>query len=72
MPRSSSRGLGNRGFVLIQGTQQQIDDLHHDAQFEIYATRCNSSRSSAYSSLVGDGLAGAFGLYEDALRDAGV
>jgi hypothetical protein len=69
-PRASEIG----GFVLIQGTQQQIDDLHHDAQFETYAHQVQliADRVGIFEAWVGDGLADAFAMYEGALRDAGL
>ena len=69
-PRGSEIG----GFVLIQGTQQQIDDLHDDARFETYAHQVQliADRVGIFEAWVGDGLGEAFGLYEDALRNAGL
>lgn len=68
------RGSDTGGFVLIQGTQQQIDDLHDDAQFETYAHQVQliADRVGIFEAWVGDGLTEAFGRYEDALRNAGL
>jgi hypothetical protein len=62
------------GFVLIQGTQQQIDDLHRDTQFETYAHQVQliADRVGIVEAWVGDGLADAFSTYEAALRNAGL
>ncbi len=69
-PQSNEVG----GFVLIQGTRQQIDDLHHDKQFETYAheVQAIADHVGIVEAWVGDGLPYAFGLYEDALRNAGL
>jgi hypothetical protein len=69
-PQSNELG----GFVLIQGTQQQIDALRHDAQFETYAHQVQliADRVGIVDAWVGDGLSDAFGLYEAALRNAGL
>ena len=69
-PRNNELG----GFVLIQGTRQQIDGLRQDKQFETYAfeVQAIADHVNIYEAWVGDGLSHAFGLYEDALRDAGL
>lgn len=62
------------GFVLIQGTQQQIDALRHDREFETYAHQVQliADHVGIVDAWVGDGLSDAFGLYEAALRNAGL
>lgn len=74
MPRSSNRRATSWGFVLIQGTRQQIDSLHQDKQFETYAfeVQAIADHVNIIEAWVGDGLQYAFGLYEDALREAGL
>ncbi|MCV7303203.1 hypothetical protein H7J93_26615 [Mycobacterium barrassiae] len=69
-PQSNELG----GFVLIQGTRQQIESLHQDKQFESYAFQVQAIADNVgiVEAWVGDGLQYAFGLYEDALRDAGL
>jgi hypothetical protein len=69
-PQSNELG----GFVLIQGTRQQIKSLHQDKQFESYAFQVQAIADNVgiVEAWVGDGLQYAFGLYEDALRDAGL
>ncbi|WP_099038344.1 hypothetical protein [Mycobacterium neglectum] len=70
--KPQSNDLG--GFVLIQGTRQQIDSLRQDRQFETYAHQVQAiaDHVNIIEAWVGDGLPYAFGLYEDALRDAGL
>ena len=62
------------GFVLIQGTRQQIDSLHNDKEFETYVfeVQAIADNVNIFEAWVGDGMSYAFGLYEDALRDAGL
>ena len=62
------------GFVLIQGTKQQIDALRHDKQFETYAHQVQliADQVGIVDAWVGEGLSEAFGLYEAALRNAGL
>jgi hypothetical protein len=69
-PQSNELG----GFVLIQGTQQQIDALRHDTEFETYAHQVQliADHVGIVDAWVGDGLSDAFGLYEVALRNAGL
>ena len=69
-PQSTELG----GFILIQGTQQQIDDLRHDVDFQTWATQVQlvADRVGIVDAWVGEGLSDAIGLYEAALRKAGL
>ena len=62
------------GFILIQGTQEQIDALRHDADFQSWVNQVQlvADRVGIVDAWVDDGLAEAIGLYEVALRKAGL
>jgi hypothetical protein len=62
------------GFVLIQGTQQQIDTLRHDDEFQVWLNRIQlvADRVGVVDTWVGEGIAEATDLYERALRKAGL
>ena len=69
-PQSTELG----GFILIQGTQQQIDDLRHDVDFQTWANQIQlvADRVGIVDAWVGEGISDAIGLYEAALRKAGL
>ena len=62
------------GFVLIQGTRDQIDSLRRDADFQAWVNQVQlvADRVGIVDAWVNDGLAEAIGLYEVALRKAGL
>ena len=62
------------GFVLIQGTREQIDSLRRDADFQAWVNQVQlvADRVGIVDAWVNDGLAEAIGLYEVALRKAGL
>jgi hypothetical protein len=62
------------GFVLIQGTREQIDALRHDDEFQVWINRIQlvADRVGAVDAWVGDGITEAGNLYEQALRKAGL
>jgi hypothetical protein len=62
------------GFVLIQGTQEQIDALRHDDDFKVWVNRVQlvADRVGVVDAWVGEGIAEASDLYEKALRKAGL
>ncbi|BDX30209.1 hypothetical protein TUM20985_07560 [Mycobacterium antarcticum] len=64
-PQSTDLG----GFLLIQGTREQIDALRTDRGFEAWVTQIQlvADRVGIVDAWVGDGLADAFALYEQAL-----
>jgi hypothetical protein len=70
--RPQSTELG--GFILIQGTQDQIDALRRDAEFQSWVNQVQLVADSVgiVDAWVNDGLSEAIGLYEDALRKAGI
>jgi hypothetical protein len=70
--RPQSTELG--GFILIQGTQDQIDALRRDAEFQSWVNQVQLVADSVgiVDAWVNDGLSEAIGLYEDALRKAGL
>ena len=70
--RPQSTELG--GFILIQGTQEQIDSLRGDADFQSWVTQVQlvADRVGIVDAWVNDGLGEAIGLYEIALRKAGL
>jgi hypothetical protein len=69
-PQSNELG----GFILIQGTQEQIDALRGDADFATWLTQVQlvADRVGIVDAWVNDGLGEAIGLYEQALRKAGL
>jgi hypothetical protein len=62
------------GFFLIQGSQEQIDALRHDDDFQVWVNRVQlvADRVGIVDAWVGDGIAEASDLYEQALRKAGL
>ncbi len=62
------------GFILVQGTQEQIDALRHDEDFQVWVNRVQlvADRVGIVDAWVGDGIAEAIDLYEQALRKAGL
>src|SRR5262245_37150010 len=62
------------GFVLIQGTQEQIDALRHDDGFQVWVNRVQlvADWFAFVDSWVGNDIAEATDLYEQALREAGL
>jgi hypothetical protein len=69
-PQSTELG----GFILIQGTQEQIDSLRGDAEFLSWVNQVQlvADRVGIVDAWVNDGLPEAIGLYEVALRKAGL
>jgi hypothetical protein len=69
-PQSTELG----GFILIQGTQEQIDSLRRDADFLAWVNQVQlvADRVGIVDAWVNDGLTEAIGLYEVALRKAGL
>lgn len=69
-PQSTELG----GFILIQGTQEQIDALRRDADFAIWVNQVQlvADRVGIVDAWVNDGLGEAIGLYQQALRKAGL
>ncbi|MGE2719630.1 hypothetical protein [Mycolicibacterium celeriflavum] len=62
------------GFVLIQGSKEQIDALRRDADFQqfVNGVQLVADKVGMVDAWVNDGLEDAFGLYEKALRKAGI
>jgi hypothetical protein len=62
------------GFILIQGTQEQIDSLRRDEDFQVWINRVQlvADRVGIVDAWVDEGLTAATGLYEQALRKAGL
>jgi hypothetical protein len=62
------------GFVLIQGTHEQIDALRRDDDFQVWINRVQlvAGRVGVVDAWVGEGIAEATDLYEQALRKAGL
>ena len=65
-PQSTELG----GFILIQGTQEQIDSLREDADFQTWVNQVQlvADRVGIVDAWVNDGLAEAIGLYEVAFE----
>ncbi|MCW2513123.1 MAG: hypothetical protein JWR11_2165 [Mycobacterium sp.] len=65
-PQSTELG----GFILIQGSKQQIDSLRHDSGFQQWVMQIQlvADRVGIVDAWVNDGLGEAYGLYEEALR----
>ncbi|GAT11167.1 hypothetical protein H7I77_30145 [Mycolicibacterium novocastrense] len=70
--RPQSTELG--GFILIQGSQEQLDALRRDTQFEQWMTQIQLVADSVgmVDAWVNDGLGEALDLYDEALRKAGI
>ena len=62
------------GFILIQGTQPQIDTLRRDEDFQVWVNQVQlvADRVGMVDAWVDEGLSEATGLYEKALRKAGL
>ena len=62
------------GFVLIQGSRQQIDMLRRDDDFQLWLNQVQlvADRVGMVDAWVNDGLSEARDLYERALRKAGL
>jgi hypothetical protein len=62
------------GFILIQGTQSQIDSLRRNDDFQVWVNRVQlvADRVGMVDAWVGEGLSEATDLYEQALRKAGL
>jgi hypothetical protein len=62
------------GFILIQGTQEQIDSLRHDDDFQVWVNRVQlvADRVGMVDAWVDEGITKATELYEQALRKAGL
>ena len=62
------------GFILIQGTQEQIDSLRRDDDFQVWVNRVQlvTDRTGIVDAWVDEGLTEATDLYEQALRKAGL
>jgi len=62
------------GFFLIQGTQEQIDALRHDADFQVWVNRVQlvADRVGIVDAWVDEGITEAADLYAEALRQAGL
>lgn len=69
-PQSTELG----GFVLIQGTEEQIDSLRRADDFQSWITQIQlvADRVGMVDAWVNQGLAEAISLYEDALRKSGL
>jgi hypothetical protein len=69
-PQSTELG----GFILIQGTEEQIDALRRDADFASWVNQVQlvADRVGIVDAWVNDGLGEAIGLYQQALRKAGL
>jgi len=62
------------GFIFIQGSQQQIDTLRRDDDFQVWLNQVQlvADRVGMVDAWVNDGLAEATDLYQQALRKAGL
>ena len=62
------------GFFLIQGTQEQIDALRHDADFQVWVNRVQlvADQVGIVDAWIGEGITEAADLYAEALRKAGL
>jgi hypothetical protein len=69
--RPQSTELG--GFILIQGSKDQVDALRTDHEFEVWLTRVQlvADRVGVVDAWVGDGLSEAIDLYEEAIAEMG-
>lgn len=70
--RPQSTELG--GFILIQGSQEQIDTLRRDDDFQQWVNQIQlvADRVGMVDAWVNDGLGEAIDLYDEALRKAGL
>jgi len=62
------------GFFLVQGTQEQIDALRHDTDFQVWVNRVQlvADRVGIVDAWVDEGITEAADLYAEALRKAGL
>jgi hypothetical protein len=62
------------GFILIQGSQPQIDALRRDEDFQVWVNQVQlvADRVGMVDAWVNEGLSEAIDLYEQALRKAGL
>jgi hypothetical protein len=62
------------GFILIQGSQDQIETLRHDDDFQVWLNQVQlvADRVGMVDAWVDQGLSEATDLYERALRKAGL
>ena len=62
------------GFILLQGTQDQIDALRHNDDFRVWVNRVQmvADRVGIVDAWVDDGITEATDLYSEALRKAGL
>ena len=69
-PQSAELG----GFILIQGSTEQIDALRRDGDFQVWLNRAQlvADRVGVVDAWVGEGLTEATDLYAQALREAGI
>jgi hypothetical protein len=69
-PQSTEIG----GFVLLQGTRQQIDSLRRDMEFQrwVNLVQLVADKIGIVDAWVDKGIPEALGLYEDALKQAGL
>lgn len=65
-PQSTELG----GFILIQGTSEQIAALRTDREFQTWVTQVQlvADKVGVVDAWVNDGLPAAYDLYEEALR----
>ncbi|MDT5011373.1 MAG: hypothetical protein QOH57_2990 [Mycobacterium sp.] len=65
-PQSSELG----GFILIQGTRQQIEVLRGDNDFQVWVNQVQmvADKMGLIDAWVDEGLSHAFSLYEEAIR----
>jgi hypothetical protein len=62
------------GFILIQGSQPQIDTLRRDDDFQVWVNQVQlvADRVGMVDAWVDEGLSEATDLYQQALRKAGL
>jgi hypothetical protein len=69
-PQSTEIG----GFILLQGTKQQIDSLRRDTEFQrwVNIVQLVADKVGFVDAWVDKGIPEALGLYDDALKKAGL
>jgi hypothetical protein len=62
------------GFILIQGTHEQIDALRHNNDFQVWVNRVQlvADQVGIVDAWVDEGVTEAIDLYDEALRKAGL
>ncbi|OBF41053.1 hypothetical protein A5724_05625 [Mycobacterium sp. ACS1612] len=62
------------GFILIQGTNEQIDTLRRDDDFQVWVNRVQlvADQVGIVDAWVDEGITEAIDLYDEALRKAGL